>query len=380
MNSINNIHQTQKPFTKGYYIKINYLFMRNLFLSVAAVALLASCSQNEIQEMTSMSKEIKFATLNDKVSTRAANDDKQSYQVYASSSLGGYSWFMADVLTTGSVITGNDFPSAGFENYTSGDQPTKPHYWPNVTGDWTIKFFAYAPATFSATNTRVDTVSTYNDASVSIAYSVPTDAQEDFTIATPVTATKTGTTLPSQNVHFQFKHMLSKIKINAPVLGTGKVGEKDVNLTEAGYSIEYSTCTLNVAASTGTINAVYTTTEPTWTTTATPTNYSGTIDATNGYTANIMPQTSTGTTIILPIVIKKNGAIVYDGDIQYTIAETNVEDNEFKQGKIYNLTLTINGEGGNIFGNLITFSSEEAVWVNEDVTVPQPADKPVVQQ
>ena len=56
--------------------------MRNLFLFVAAIGLMASCSHNEVYETMEESNEIKFSTLNDKV-TKSANDSISNYRIFA---------------------------------------------------------------------------------------------------------------------------------------------------------------------------------------------------------------------------------------------------------------------------------------------------------
>ncbi|MGL4292782.1 MAG: fimbrillin family protein [Bacteroidales bacterium] len=351
--------------------------MKKMIFSLAAVGLLASCSQNEIQEMTEKSNEIKFSTLNDKV-TRAANDNKQPYQVYAKSFgltvLGTPTWFIDDVLTSGD-IQGN--------NLNSTDTPTQMHYWPNVTNDWAIKFFAYAPKTADATNIVDKEVSygsnklladiTTDDAKVQLTYTVPTTAQEDFTIATPVTVTKAEQAANKNNVHFQFKHMLTKISIDVKLTDA---------LNNAGYSVSYgaenkNTPSLTVIMVNGVIDA--SAEEPEWSgltdkagqgydNNDSGVNFNALTTYTGSVSYLILPQSSPHTSISLPVVIKKNGVIVFEGDVTYTIKPDDMASNEFLPGKNYGMNITINGEsttgpdGKPIFGPEITFSSEVADW------------------
>ncbi len=358
--------------------------MKKMIFSLAAVGLLASCSQNEIQEMTEKSNEIKFSTLNDKV-TRAANDTNDPYQVFAKLSNGevtGDYWFMNETLIPGTANSGTN--SDGFNNYTSRDQIQSGNkfYWPANNG-WILNFYGFAPA-----HVYSMLVEDKEYKSLNINYTVPTatekgDAQEDFTIAIPQSFTDK--TKPSgNNVHFQFKHMLSKVTISVDLTKA---------LKDAGYSVSYGaenihTPSLTVLMVNGTINAMDDT--PTW---ENLTDVAGEgYDSYNDlreplnewttYTGNsnylILPQSSPHTSISLPVVIKKNGVIVFEGDVTYTIKPDDMASNEFLPGKNYGMNITINGEsttgpdGKPIFGHEIIFSSEVANWDEVTIEKPQP--------
>ena len=152
--------------------------MKKIFTMVATAIILASCSQAELEETSVGQKEIKFSNLNDKV-TRAANDNNSNYKVYAVwSGATNSNWFINDV-----VDGTTNLPQNG------------PYYWP-TTG--TVDFYSWAPETVTATGTYP---------ALSIAYTVPTNAAEDFTIANP----KTG--LSASTVAFEFAHKLAKISV-----------------------------------------------------------------------------------------------------------------------------------------------------------------------
>lgn len=348
--------------------------MKKMIFSLAAVGLLASCSQNEIQEMTEKSNEIKFSTLNDKV-TRAANDTKDPYQVFAKLSNGavtGDYWFMNETLIPGTANSGTN--ADGFNNYTSGDQIQSGNkfYWPANNG-WILNFYGFAPA-----HVYSMLVEDKEYKSLNINYTVPTatvkgDAQEDFTIAIPQSFTDI--TKPSgNNVHFQFKHMLSKVTISVDLTQA---------LKDAGYSVSYGaenkhTPSLTVIMVNGVIDA--SAEEPEWSE-LTDKDGQGYDNDDSGVNSNalttytgsvsylILPQSSPHTSISLPVVIKKNGVIVFEGDVTYTIKPDDMASNKFDPGKNYGMNITItelSTDGSEtdkpIFGPEITFSSEVADW------------------
>lgn len=324
--------------------------MKKVLLSVAVASLLMSCTQNEVNELAPDLQKINFSTLNDKV-TKSPNTTGSSYQVYAKlDQAGATNWYINDVLTPYNVSSSGN----------SVDNPTKTHYWPNLSQSWTMKFFAYAPSSFinKATSVTAD----YNTELVSVAYSVPAKAQEDFTIAAPVVVAKPSDGYP-KSVHFVFKHMLTRINIAAGLTQ---------QLTDAGYTMTVEGTSLNVQNSIGTINIA--TENPEWTGLSTPAVYSNT-----GSDYMVLPQNTVGSELLLNnVVIKKDGVVVYTGDVKYKVKEADIlntadvnDDNKFMMGKSYNMNITIagnshdgNGEdnGNPIFGPKILFSSEFAVW------------------
>ena len=278
--------------------------------------------------------------LNDKV-TRAANDNNSNYKVYAVwSGATNSNWFINDV-----VDGTTNLPQNG------------PYYWP-TTG--TVDFYSWAPATVTATGTYP---------ALSIAYTVPTNAAEDFTIANP----KTG--LSASTVAFEFAHKLAKISVTASL---------SQDLITAGYTLTTTglTANLGVQSTGGTI--VPTTADAAWTApNATAASYTG------AASYMIMPQSSIGCTIQVTagIVVKDaNDHIIYSGNLsQYTIksgdvpAVGTVSANTFGMGKHYMLNLTIaddsTGGGGEDIFNIITFSANVADWDTvggTDTPLPQP--------
>lgn len=305
--------------------------MKKLFIATAAAIVLAGCSQNELDNTSVGKKEIKFTNLNDKVNSRAANDASDNYQVYAAWS-GGTNWFINDAVN-------------GATNVPAGG----PYYWP-ATG--TIDFYAYAPASITATGTYP---------ALSIAYAVPAAANQDFTIATPKTGMSSGT------VTLEFAHMLAKISVKATL---------DQDLTDAGYVLTTTglTASLDVQSTGGTIDPK--TTPFAWTSpNATAATYAG------AASYMIMPQSAIGCAVQVTagIVITKGGDEIYSGDLsKYTIVSGNVPGNSFGMGKHYMLNLTISdtstGGGGEDIFNIINFSSTVAPW-----DTPTGMDTPLVQ-
>ncbi|MGL5228682.1 MAG: hypothetical protein ACRC77_10915, partial [Bacteroidales bacterium] len=83
----------------------------------------------------------------------------------------------------------------------------------------------------------------------------------------------------------------------------------------------------------------------------------------------ILPQSTLfRVNITLPVVIKKDGVVVFKGDVTYQIKQGDITEDKFLPGKNYGMNITINGEsttgpdGKPIFGLEITFSSEVADW------------------
>lgn len=302
--------------------------MKRIFIVIATITILTSCSQTELEQSFVGQKEIKFSNLNDKVS-RAANDDNANYKVCAAWS-GGANWFINDEVDGTSNVSQNG-----------------PYYWP-ATG--TVDFYAWAPATVTATGIYP---------TLSITYAVPANADEDFTIATPKTGLSSGT------VDFVFSHMLAKISVTASL---------DQDLMDSDHVLDITGLVgkLSVQSTGGTINPTITT--PDWTSpNAASLAYSG------AASYMIMPQSSVGCKIQITggILISKNGVEIYRGDLkEYVIVAGNVTSDKFEKGKHYMLNLTISdassgGGGENIF-KIINFTSDVVSWDPETVPLPQP--------
>ena len=177
--------------------------MKQLFLSVAILSIMASCSQNEITEgVTTNQNPIGFSTLNSSV-TRVANENGSNYTVYAQYSLASdyNSLNSSDWHIENCNINGNS-------NHIIGDEK---YYWPTKA----LTFYAFAPSIPEGTD-HIDVVAKKPDfnkkGTLDITYTVPTGAKEDFTVAKHASQAYDGTT---QTVPFQFNHMLSKINIKA---------------------------------------------------------------------------------------------------------------------------------------------------------------------
>lgn len=293
--------------------------MKKIIFMVATVIAFASCSQTELDENFVGQKEIKFSNLNDKVNSRAANDNSDNYQVYADWSGSSTEWFI-------------NAPIDGTTNLA----PTSYH-WP---ASGTVDFYSWAPSSITATGAYP---------ALSIAYTVPAAANQDFTIAAPELAKSSGT------VAFTFAHMLSKVSVTATL---------NQDLLDAGYVLSTTglTAKLDVQSTGGTVDPK--TTPAAWTSpNTTAASYTGSASY------MIMPQSSVGCAIKITagITITKNGAEIYSGDLnEYTIVAGNVTGDEFAMGKHYMLNLTIadtstGGGGENIF-NIITFSANTTPW------------------
>lgn len=293
--------------------------MKKIFIVAVAAIAFASCSQNEFEDTSVGNREISFSNLNDKVTLRSANDASDNYQVYADWSGSSTEWFINAAI-----------------NGTNNQAPTT-YYWP-ATG--TVDFYSWAPATVTATSTYP---------TLSIAYTVPTAADQDFTIAAPQLTKSSGT------VAFEFAHMLSKISVTATL---------HQDLLDAGYVLTTTglTADLAVQSTGGTVNPK--TTPAAWTLpNATAATYSG------AASYMIMPQSSVGCKVQVKggITITKNGAEIYAGDLsEYTIIAGNVTGDEFAKGKHYMLNLTIadtsTGGGGEDIFNIIQFSANVDDW------------------
>ena len=316
--------------------------MKKIIFMVATVIAFASCSQTELDENFVGQKEIKFSNLNDKVNSRAANDADDNYVVYAAWSGGSTNWFI-----DGDVVNGTT------------NIPTGIYHWP-ATG--TVDFYAWAPAT-------VTTTASYSD--LTINYTVPAAANQDFTIAAPALGQKSTTN--SGKVSLEFAHTLPKVSVTALL---------NQDLLDAGYTLDTDglVADLGVALNAGTIDPKAAT--PAW---SAPSGAAAKYSDAASYM--IMPQSSIDCTVRIRggIKITKNGAEIYNGDLStYTIKSTDVTDDQFAMGKHYMLVLTISdkstGGGGtdpenpNPIFNIIQFESKVADW-----DTPAGTDTPLVQ-
>lgn len=310
--------------------------MKKVMWGIAAGALiLASCSQNEILENKTEENVIGFTNLNDRTVTKAANDANSDYGVYAIRSNATGVWFMQNVQVDGDDNTYSPL-----------------HYWP--VGTETVNFYAYAPYSGGATITDANT------SALSVSYTVPVNADEDFTIATPVT----GANATNGTVALEFSHMLSKITVTAVL---------DASLLSAGYSIDLTSASasLTVAKNQGSTDLI---TKAALTASGSSTTYAG------AKSYMFIPQTSTETTLqLIGVTIKHNGEVYWTGDMKaYTIVAGNVTGDAFAPNTHYAVTFTINSSADDssdqpVFGSAIAFSSSIATWSDATISLTQPA-------
>ena len=314
-----------------------------IILSMIICTMAVGCSNNE--EYTHYNQEsISFNSLRDKLQTKAANDSTDNYYVYAI--INGYSeWYFDTEVST----------STGATDY----------YWPQGA---TLNFYSFCPIP-TADNIVVGTTTAGTE--IPITYTVPSAADQDFTIATPA-LDKSG----PNPVHLAFNHMLSKISIKVELVDT-----LTSSFTLAsGWTSELSM--LYTSATTDAVTAVAATNPTGWTLPTTAptalTTYS------SDSTFIVMPQTVAGNTLrIMGVTINTNpgGETYFSGPLELiTFSTTNITNiTSFEAGKQYNFVITIGGSshGGTnndpIFNGKISFTSTVADWsgpTSVDITQP----------
>lgn len=325
--------------------------MRKRMLMIAAVGLLlASCAENVVVEDQVEQDAIAFRTLNDRV-TRAANDQTSNYGVYAVTST-GTSWFMDNLQVLGNSNT-----------YS----PVR--YWP--TSGATVSFYAYAPhnsANVAITSTTLGELPAI--------YTVPATADEDFTIATPLTAKQQSDGIMA----LEFKHMLTKVSVRAVL---------HQDLLDAGFRMVTTDASVDMGVSRNSASTSLVGTNPfienlgaeSFVTYNKANTYPGGV--TVPPTFIIMPQqTISGSTSKISFVMKGLKIYTSSGDLffprasdgivnfqTYSILDGNIPDNVFAAGKHYTITFTISASskdstGQPLFneGAIIAFSSTVADW------------------
>ncbi len=356
--------------------------MKKILFAVAMFAVAASCSKTESVDVVGTKQNpIEFETLR-YVPTKAANDDSDNYKVYAqytdASKLSA--WF----------IDGHD--------YTSSNAPTPVAYyvWPS---DGTLDFYAYSPAgSTSIAPTVVEPESTTpTKGSVSLAYTVPASADEDFTVATPVAGLSEGT------VALTFNHMLSKVlfevRLSDDLIG-GVAGTSVADMFEFGtgnspvmnFGVKRNSgaVTLNGDAPVFVVGGTDASPLHSYTGIGQTTDVGSGVDGNYSVSFNIAPQVSEGSTIdISGIVInnKATGLQHFAGSLStFTLAAGMIDNtlahqtsaNHFEQGNAYKFIVEIgwsstSPEPGDpdptpdpIF-NIISVSSSVVDW--EDVSI-----------
>ncbi len=305
--------------------------MKRLILSAAVLAIVASCSTNEVADVApSMQNAIGFSTLNDRV-TKGANDADANYVVYANLASDATSFFMDAVTVDG------------------GDGTTgTPYYWPATATSYV--FYAYAPQGSS----NMGEVSAAVDA-ISFDYTVGENADEDFTIATPKEAS-------SGSVVLEFSHMLSKISVTYDLCQ---------DLLDANYTIDSDATVEFVVANDA---ATFTVAPDAGFSAYTASSASATYEGAASYM--FMPQTSTDCTVTLvgvTVTAPDGSATTFaESTLEtYTIAAGDVTDNSFVAGTHYALAIEINASTKDdddkpLLGDEITFKAsvswDEASW------------------
>lgn len=296
------------------------------------VGVLASCSMNDESVEKLNSKEIQFATLNDK-NTRAANANGDDYVVLASAS-SGTNWFINDQFNGSGADV--DKPKEG-----------KIFHWP---AQGSVDFWAYAPASVNATRH-------YASRTATIEYEVNANADQDLTIASPLL----GKTIDDGVVAFTFKHVLSRVEVDA------KLSDK---LLGSNYTIHFDSVAIGVNQNKGEISI--TENDPTWLIApgTTPAQYDG------AKKYMILPQNGKDITIQLKgVTITKGMYVIVDNvDMKpFTLTGTTNDIVKFEPGFNYKIAITVkssstDANGDMIFGTEIEFSSTVEPWGNANFT------------
>lgn len=307
--------------------------MKTILMGFATIALLlASCSQNETFENEVSPVAVRFKNLNDRVHSRAANDNNSDYGVLAVLSGGNPAatdWFM-----------NNQQVSGADDSYS----PLK--YWP-ATG--AVDFYAYAP--FNAvTLDRTGVSWNGGTPTFDIVYTVPTNGAQDFTVATPVV----GATSANIQVALEFAHQLSKVAFQALL---------EQSYIDDGFAITLNSVSMKVAFNQGENTLENTTTA--WTNLAA--NPAGNVVYTNATGYMIMPQPAAGTEITLNVTITHNGGPYLTAQNLQPITLTTANLIDFVKGTQYLFKATVGNtstdENGDPVFNVIVFKSTLSPWI-----------------
>lgn len=319
--------------------------------NIALTLVIISCSNNTISDINTnvnITQKIDFNTMRHKAATRYANDNQSDYQVYALIENTTDWYFSTEVIPTSSTST------------SATDTTNSTYYWP---GTKNVSFYAYAPSTI-----RSSDVTATSPPTITIDYTVKTEANIDFTIATPVTQAGPATGDANKPVPLVFKHMLTKLDFRLDL---------STDLVNDGYSLntDYITA-ITVPYNSGTIEV--SSDSPTWTL--------GSVNSTTYAESNyyiIMPQTFSATDSCAlqfqNVVITKNNAEFFSGNIKsFKLTSNDIANSTFLQGHHYDIVVTISSgieDSSNepIFNGEINFSSSLSNWDTENtISVTQP--------
>lgn len=311
--------------------------MKTMWMGFAALALiLTSCSKNETFENEASANAIRFRNLNDRLTTRAANDTNSNYGVYALLNNGtpaATGWFMDNQLVKG---TDNSYSTLKF--------------WPRVG---TIDFYAYAPHA-SANLTLTGVAWNATTPTFGLSYTVPANADEDLTIAAPVT----GASQATGQVGLVFSHMLSRFDFSAQLAQ---------ELVDDNFALTLNSVSVKVAYNSGT-NSL--SNPGTWSDLAgSGITYSGV----SSYM--IMPQPAIDTEITLNVTITHNGEDYFEGALKtYVLKAGDVKTADlFSNGTKYLFSAlvgeTTHDEDDDPIFNVISFTSTTSPWVDSPVSV-----------
>ena len=314
-----------------------------LFLGIAATAMFASCTNDEMVEMNPQSA-IGFETFVDK-STRATDvttADLAAFELYGWRTKGT----TTEQIFNAQAVTAN--------NGTCTYSPLQ--YW---VGGYNYTFEAIAPksgnngVTFNAAN-GASTITFVSDSETDLIYD---KGGKDLTSTTNLTATPGA-------VGLEFNHLLSRVKFS---FVNGFPANSDVTLTVTDVQIDNAGTT-----------ATYTTSNGTWGATTVP----GVVTFASDDVENIagMQSAETEHKYLIPADIKtytvtftvemKQGGVTDTFDHTVTLS---TDELLLVAGNSYNLTATLNKDNINPDGDLfpIEFTATVTPWGSfTDVTIP----------
>lgn len=301
--------------------------MKKILLAVAAVATMASCSQNEEFENVGQKAEIKIGTT---AVTRATEQNtaglqKDGFQLYAYNT--GTSAMTKDLaLAKEAWINGN-------ATYASPDWTVAggPYYWPI---DEKLQFFAYSPADGVAYTAPNGTDAGFPKFTYTVGATA--DVQKDLVISSALNKTKE-TTKATPAVSLTFKHALTQINIQViegssdytyEITPTVKISgiKGDGTFTYTGENVGTWTP--------GSTDATYTYTLGTIT--------AGTSAVTDGNALMLIPQDLTDAKITITYNTKKGDSYVFKGTKEIPLNSTTAWG--FGTKILYKLTLPVGGE------------------------------------